>query len=95
MSNDRLDEILDNRYGTQITHANCGDECMEKQNYQELKADLLAWHREECERIIGEDETMVDKDNDPPYKGAYMIVRNSLRVEQRERLRASLEVEDE
>ena len=54
---------------------------------QQAKADLLAWHREECLRIIGEDETQHPNE---PYKNTEPLrTRNKLRAKQR----ASLEVE--
>ena len=58
-----------------------------KNGYDELdfKADLLAWHREECLKIIGEDEPEQDGWNTEARE------KNRLRAE----LRASLEVEDE
>ena len=61
----------------------------------QAKADLLAWHREECLKIIGEDEKghidIAPQQSFADYSDEHyeLSVRNELRAE----LRASLEVE--
>ena len=52
-------------------------------------ADLLAWHREECLKIIGEDEK--NERGDILLTDNEEGTRNFLRMRQRRKLRASLE----
>ena len=56
---------------------------------EQAKADLLVWHREECLKIIGEDEK--SERGDILLTDNEEGTRNFLRMRQRRKLRASLE----
>ena len=83
----KLDEILKRTVNT---------DWLDHTDTKTLKADLLAWHREECERIaseaIGNDRQYLTEHD---AINSIITVENKLKAEQRKRLRASLEVEDE
>ena len=60
-------------------------------------ADLLAWHREECLRIIGDDADVINframggSQHEQQLNYTATKATNQLRAEQRAKLRASLE----